>query len=292
VHQHKGCVITQREVGVDTDSWDAALKNTLRQAPDVILIGEIRTRETMEHGIQFAETGHLVLATLHANSANQALDRIINFFPEERREQLLMDLSLNIRGLISQRLIPREGGKGRIAAMEIMLNSPLIQDLIFRGEVAKIKEVMARSNRMGMKTFDQALFELFEQGLISYEDALRKGRTVVVVMADDDEADAVRGALEHAGAESIDRAREMWWVGLRDAEKEKYETDGSKFENDERYFRCGFEAAVLHKNRDRSYEQCHRELGDRYPRMHESGPFKRGFERGKEYLKTISKHQN
>jgi twitching motility protein PilU len=173
VHQHKGCVITQREVGVDTDSWDSALKNTLRQAPDVILIGEIRTRETMEHGIQFAETGHLVLATLHANSSNQALDRIINFFPEERREQLLMDLSLNIRGLISQRLIPREGGKGRIAAMEIMLNSPLIQDLIFRGEVAKIKEVMARSNRLGMKTFDQALFELYEQGLISYEDALR-----------------------------------------------------------------------------------------------------------------------
>jgi len=173
VHQHMGCVITQREVGVDTDSWDAALKNTLRQAPDVILIGEIRTRETMEHGIQFAETGHLVLATLHANSSNQALDRIINFFPEERREQLLMDLSLNIRGLISQRLIPREGGKGRIAAMEIMLNSPLIQDLIFRGEVAKIKEVMARSNRLGMKTFDQALFELYEQGFISYEDALR-----------------------------------------------------------------------------------------------------------------------
>ena len=173
VHQHKGCVITQREVGVDTDSWDAALKNTLRQAPDVILIGEIRTRETMEHGIQFAETGHLVLATLHANSSNQALDRIINFFPEERREQLLMDLSLNIRGLISQRLIPREGGKGRIAAMEIMLNSPLIQDLIFRGEVAKIKEVMARSNRLGMKTFDQAMFEMYEQGLISYEDALR-----------------------------------------------------------------------------------------------------------------------
>ena len=173
VHQHKGCVITQREVGVDTDSWDAALKNTLRQAPDVILNGEIRTRETMEHGIQFAETGHLVLATLHANSSNQALDRIINFFPEERREQLLMDLSLNIRGLISQRLIPREGGKGRIAAMEIMLNSPLIQDLIFRGEVAKIKEVMARSNRLGMKTFDQALFELYEQGFISYEDALR-----------------------------------------------------------------------------------------------------------------------
>jgi twitching motility protein PilU len=173
VHPHKGCVVTHREVGVDTDSWEAALKNTLRQAPDVILIGEIRARETMEYCIQFAETGHLVLATLHANSSNQALDRIINFFPEERREQLLMDLSLNIRALISQRLIPREAGSGRIAAMEIMLNSPLIQDLIFRGEVAKIKEVMSRSTRVGMKTFDQALFDLFEQGFISYEDALR-----------------------------------------------------------------------------------------------------------------------
>src|SRR6202163_1010769 len=173
VHQHKGCVITHREVGVDTESWHAALKNTLRQAPDVILIGEIRDRETMEYGIQFAETGHLVLATLHANSSNQALDRIINFFPEERREQLLMDMSLNIRALISQRLIPREAGTGRIAAMEIMLNSPLIQDLIFRGEVAKIKAVMSRSTRVGMKTFDQALFDLYEQGHISYEDALR-----------------------------------------------------------------------------------------------------------------------
>jgi twitching motility protein PilU len=173
VHPHRGCVITQREVGVDTDSWHNALRNTLRQAPDVILIGEIRDRETMEYGIQFAETGHLVLATLHANSANQALDRIINFFPDERREQLLMDLSLNIRGMISQRLIPREAGSGRIAAMEIMLNSPLIQDLIFKGEVAQIKEVMSRSNRLGMKTFDQALYELYEGGAISYEDALR-----------------------------------------------------------------------------------------------------------------------
>src|ERR1700676_4806590 len=169
VHQHKGCVITHREVGVDTESWHAALKNTLRQAPDVILIGEIRDRETMEYGIQFAETGHLVLATLHANSSNQALDRIINFFPEERREQLLMDLSLNIRALISQRLIPREAGSGRIAAMEIMLASPLISDLIFKGDVAKIKDVMSRSNRLGMKTFDQSLFELYEAGLISYE---------------------------------------------------------------------------------------------------------------------------
>jgi len=173
VHPHRGCVITQREVGVDTESWHNALKNTLRQAPDVILIGEIRDRDTMEYGIQFAETGHLVLATLHANSANQALDRIINFFPDERREQLLMDLSLNIRAMISQRLIPRESGSGRIAAMEIMLNSPLIQDLIFKGEVAQIKEVMSRSNRLGMKTFDQALYDLYEAGGISYEDALR-----------------------------------------------------------------------------------------------------------------------
>lgn len=173
IHPHKGCVVTHREVGVDTESWHVALKNTLRQAPDVILIGEVRDRETMEYGIQFAETGHLVLATLHANSANQALDRIINFFPEDRREQLLMDLSLNIRALISQRLIPREGGAGRIAAMEIMLHSPLIADLIFKGEVAQIKEIMAKSNRMGMKTFDQALFDLYEAELISYEDALR-----------------------------------------------------------------------------------------------------------------------
>ncbi|HEX3835726.1 MAG TPA: PilT/PilU family type 4a pilus ATPase [Steroidobacteraceae bacterium] len=173
VHHHKGCVITHREVGVDTESWHAALKNTLRQAPDVILIGEVRDRETMEYAIQFAETGHLVLATLHANSANQALDRIINFFPDERREQLLMDLSLNIRAFVSQRLIPRESGGGRIAATEIMLNSPLIQDLIFKGEVVKIKEVMSRSTRLGMRTFDQSLYELYEGGYISYEDALR-----------------------------------------------------------------------------------------------------------------------
>jgi twitching motility protein PilU len=173
VHAHKGCVVTHREVGVDTESWHNALKNTLRQAPDVILIGEIRDRDTMEYGIQFSETGHLVLATLHANSANQALDRIINFFPEDRREQLLMDLSLNIRAMISQRLLPRETGSGRIAAMEILLHSPLIADLIFKGEVAQIKEVMARSNRIGMKTFDQSLYELYEAHQVSYEDAMR-----------------------------------------------------------------------------------------------------------------------
>ena len=173
VHEHKNCVVTQREIGVDTDNWFAALKNTLRQAPDVILIGEIRDRETMDYAIAFAETGHLCMSTLHANSTNQALDRIINFFPEERRHQLLMDLSLNLKAFISQRLIPRKEGKGRIAAVEVLLNSPLIQDLIFKGEVHEIKEVMKRSREIGMQTFDQALFDLYEADHISYEDALR-----------------------------------------------------------------------------------------------------------------------
>jgi twitching motility protein PilU len=173
VHDHKNCLITQREVGVDTFSWETALKNTLRQAPDVILIGEIRERETMEHAIAFAETGHLCMGTLHANSSNQALDRIINFFPEERRAQLLMDLSLNLKGLVSQRLIPFKGTKGRAAAVEILLNSPLISDLIFKGEVHEIKEIMKKSRELGMQTFDQALFDLYEAGKISYEDAMR-----------------------------------------------------------------------------------------------------------------------
>jgi twitching motility protein PilU len=177
-HEHKNCVITQREVGVDTDSWHTALKNTLRQAPDVILIGEIRDRDTMDYAVAFAETGHLCMATLHANSSNQALDRIINFFPEERRHQLLMDLSLNIRALISQRLIPKKDGKGRACAVEIMLNSPLISDLIFKGEVHEIKQIMAKSRELGMQTFDQHLFDLYEQGLISYEDALRNADSV------------------------------------------------------------------------------------------------------------------
>ncbi|HEY0916419.1 MAG TPA: PilT/PilU family type 4a pilus ATPase [Solimonas sp.] len=172
VHPHNGCMVTQREVGQDTFSWENALKNTLRQAPDVIQIGEIRTRETMEHAVNFAETGHLVLSTLHANSANQALDRIINFFPEEKREQLLMDLSLNLKAIISQRLVRKEGG-GRAAAMEIMINSPLIADMIFKGEVVGIKEVMSRSNEQGMITFDQFLFELFEDGVINFDEALR-----------------------------------------------------------------------------------------------------------------------
>ena len=173
VHEHKNCMITQREVGVDTESWEAALKNTLRQAPDVILIGEIRERETMEHAIAFAETGHLCMGTLHANSANQALDRIINFFPEERRAQLLMDLSLNLKSLVSQRLIPLKDSKGRAAAIEILLNSPLISDLIFKGEVHEIKEIMKKSRELGMQTFDQALFDLYEGGKIGYEDAMR-----------------------------------------------------------------------------------------------------------------------
>jgi len=178
VHPHVNCLITQREVGVDTASWEAALHNTLRQAPDVILIGEIRSKETMEHAVAFAETGHLCMGTLHANSANQALDRIINFFPEERRAQLLMDLSLNLKALISQRLIPLKEGKGRAAAIEIMLNSPLIADLIFKGEVHEIKEIMKKSRELGMQTFDQALFDLYEAGKISYEDALRNADSV------------------------------------------------------------------------------------------------------------------
>ena len=173
VHAHKNCIVTQREVGLDTEDWNIALKNSLRQAPDVILMGEIRDRETMEHAVAFAETGHLCLATLHANSANQALDRIINFFPDERRMQLLMDLSLNLKGMISQRLLPRENAKGRVAVIEIMLNSPLISDMIFKGEVGEIKEVMKRSRDIGMQTFDQALFDAFEEGTISYHDALR-----------------------------------------------------------------------------------------------------------------------
>jgi len=178
VHPHKNCIVSQREVGLDTEGWESALKNTLRQAPDVILMGEIRDRETMEHAVAFAETGHLCMATLHANSANQALDRIINFFPEERRAQLLMDLSLNLKAIVSQRLLPRQEGKGRVAAVEILLNTPLISDLIFKGEVGEIKEIMKRSRELGMQTFDQALFDLYEWGRVTYEDALRNADSV------------------------------------------------------------------------------------------------------------------
>ncbi len=178
VHPHKNCIISQREVGVDTQNWFAALKNTLRQAPDVILIGEIRDRETMDYALAFAETGHLCMATLHANNSNQALDRIINFFPEERRTQLLTDLSLNLKGFISQRLIPKKAGKGRAAAVEILLNSPLISELILNGEVHGIKEIMAKSRDLGMQTFDQALFDLYENDMISLDDALKNADSV------------------------------------------------------------------------------------------------------------------
>ncbi len=173
VHPHRNCIVTQREVGTDTANWHTALKNTLRQAPDVILIGEIRDRETMDHAIAFAETGHLCLATLHANNSNQALDRIVNFFPEERRAQLLMDLSLNLRALISQRLVPLKSGSGRCAAVEIMLNSPLISELIYKGQIHEIKEAMKKSRELGMQTFDQALFDLIQADRISIDQALR-----------------------------------------------------------------------------------------------------------------------
>ncbi len=195
IHDHKGCIVTQREVGVDTDTWEAALKNTLRQAPDVILMGEIRDRNTMDYAVAFAETGHLCLATLHANSTNQAIDRIINFFPEERRHQLLMDLSLNLRALVSQRLLPKKDGKGRVAAIEVMLNSPLISDLIFKGEVHEIKEIMKKSRELGMQTFDQALFDLYEAGKITYEDALRNA----------DSLNDLRLQIKLHGKESKDR---------------------------------------------------------------------------------------
>jgi twitching motility protein PilU len=178
VHPHRNCIVTHRDIGVDCENWQVALKNTLRQAPDVILIGEVRERETMEHAIAFAETGHLVMCTLHANSTNQALDRVINFFPEDKRQQLLMDLSLNLRAMVSQRLIALKDRKGRIPAVEIMLNSPLIQELIFKGNVPEIREVMKRGREQGMQTFDQALFDLHEAGLITYEDALRNADSV------------------------------------------------------------------------------------------------------------------
>lgn len=178
IHPHKHCIVTQREIGVDSEDWGIALKNALRQAPDVILLGEIRDRETMEFGLAFAETGHLAMATLHANSANQALDRIINFFPADRHAQLFMDMSLNVRGIIAQRLIKRANGQGRVAAVEIMLNSPLMADLMQKGEIPLLKDLMSRSNELGMKTFDQALFELYENGDISYEEGLRNADSV------------------------------------------------------------------------------------------------------------------
>ena len=178
VHAHKNCIITQREIGIDTESWEVALKNSLRQAPDVILMGEIRDRTAMELAVTFSETGHLCMATMHANSANQALDRIINFFPEERRAQMLMDVSLNLRAMVSQRLIARQEGRGRVAAVEVLINTPLMADHIFKGEVNELKELMKRSRELGMQTFDQALFDLYEANAITYEDALRNADSV------------------------------------------------------------------------------------------------------------------
>ena len=202
VHPHKSCIIMQREVGMDTDDWDIALKNTLRQAPDVILLGEVRDRETMEFGIAFAETGHLAMATLHANSANQALDRIINFFPEERRQQLLMDLSLNLKAVIAQRLLKTVDGKGRAAAIEILLNSPLISDLILKGEVHEIKTIMSKSNELGMKTFDQALYDLHQEDRVTLEDALRNADSMNelrlrIKLEGKDAKDAGEDTLDH-----------------------------------------------------------------------------------------------
>jgi len=198
IHHHQGCIVTQREVGLDTSSFEMALKNTLRQAPDVILIGEIRTRETMDHAIAFAETGHLCLATLHANNANQAMDRIINFFPDDRRNQLLMDLSLNTRAFVAQQLIPTPDGEGRVLSAEIMINSPLMSDLIRKGEIHKMKSLMAKSRNMGMQTFDQSLFDLYKSGQITYEDAINYA----------DSANELRlmiklGDSKGAGAESL-----------------------------------------------------------------------------------------
>ena len=210
VHPHKKCIIMQREVGVDTDDWEIALKNTLRQAPDVILLGEIRDRETMEFAIAFAETGHLAMATLHANSSNQALDRIINFFPEERKSQLLMDLSLNLKSIISQRLLKTPDGKGRVAAIEILLNSPLISDLILKGDVHEIKTIMSKSNELGMKTFDQALFDLYEADKISYDDALRS--------ADSMNELRLRIKLEGKAAKGKDQKDDLDHINLHEEE--------------------------------------------------------------------------
>ena len=213
VHPHKNCIVMQREVGVDTDDWGIALKNTLRQAPDVILLGEIRDRETMEFGLAFAETGHLAMATLHANSSNQALDRIINFFPEERHQQLFMDLSLNLKAVISQRLLKKVDGRGRVAAIEVLLNSPLIADLILKGEVHMIKEIMGKSNELGMKTFDQALFDLYEADLIAYEDALRN--------ADSMNELRLRIKLQGKAAKESDKLGGLEHLSLEESAEEK-----------------------------------------------------------------------
>ena len=212
VHPHKNCVMMQREVGVDTEGWEIALKNTLRQAPDVILLGEIRDRETMEFGIQFAETGHLALATLHANNANQTLDRVINFFSEERKQQLLMDLSANLNAVVSQRLLKKADGKGRAAAIEILLNSPLIKDLILKGEMESIKGIMTKSRELGMQTFDQALFDLYEADEITFDDAMR--------YADSQNELRLRIKLEGKAAKDKDALDGLDHLALEETEEE------------------------------------------------------------------------
>ena len=202
IHHHEGCIVTQREVGLDTESFEIALKNTLRQAPDVILIGEIRTRETMDHAIAFAETGHLCLATLHANNSNQALDRIINFFPEDRRNQLLMDLSLNLKAIVAQQLIPAPDGQSRVLCAEILINTPLASDMIRKGEVHTLKELMSKSRQHGMQTFDQALYELYKAGKITYEDAINHAdsanelRLMIKLGDSKGDAEVIAGSLD------------------------------------------------------------------------------------------------
>ncbi len=215
VHQHQGCIITQREVGVDTESFDVALKNTLRQAPDVIMIGEIRTPETMQHAITFAETGHLVLATLHANNANQALDRVSHFFPADRHDQLWMDLSLNLRGIVAQQLVPTKDGKSRRAAIEILLNTPLVADTIRKGDVHKLKEIMTNSTEHGMQTFDQALFALFIDDKISYENAIahadsKNDLRLMIKMQSDTHASELDAAADNLTIEEDQSNRLRW----------------------------------------------------------------------------------
>jgi twitching motility protein PilU len=215
IHQHKGCIVTQREVGLDTDSFEVALKNTLRQAPDVIMIGEIRTRETMEYAVAFSETGHLVLATLHANNANQALDRIIHFFPADRHNQLWMDLSLNLRGMVAQQLIPTPDGKGRRAVIEVLLNTPLMADHIRKGEVHLLKPLMAKSRELGMQTFDQALYDLYSKGEITYEDALAHADSpndlrLMIKLGSETTADSLNDATRGLTLQDDDSVRSRW----------------------------------------------------------------------------------
>lgn len=215
IHQHKGCIVTQREVGLDTESFEVALKNTLRQAPDVIMIGEIRTRETMEYAVAFSETGHLVLATLHANNANQALDRIIHFFPADRHGQLWMDLSLNLRGMVAQQLIPTPDGKGRRAVIEVLLNTPLMADHIRKGEVHLLKPLMAKSRELGMQTFDQALYDLYSKGEITYEDALAHADSpndlrLMIKLGSETSADSLNDATRGLTLQDDDSVRSRW----------------------------------------------------------------------------------